>query len=1173
MDVCNLSVKDNFVMLLGVKALPMNHQPDVTLAGIIILPIIELNETAKSFPINPGGASYIRGRDVTASDIADKVLEHIRLRGPSAAKLIADALGVDRSVVNHALYGPLRGKVRQAKDYSWSLAGTAPPVRGGAEGLSTNPHESLFRYYLDCLSQDDDSGVRTFADSKYDLDYVELGGWPFDVAQPDLGAEPLRKLIGRQRREARKKALWLGYPALVRRARSRKGWEGAFLEPLLIWPQDTEADDLAFLPEPMINTRALESLVASENVLEEAAHLADELGLDSSDPPPLDELAARLRDLRPEWDWKEALAPAPFRAFGELRQIAETGIYNAAVVVLTDRSRFTVGLERELTDLRTVSDAAIAGSSLGILLGAPGASTPIEGPLLEPAPLNAEQRTAVRQALTEPLTVITGPPGTGKSQVVTAILVNAAWRGLRVLFASKNNKAVDVVMERMNALSPRPIMLRLGTRALQEQLAQHITAILSARPTEEDRRAYDSVLIKLRIEGEALDRLTNQTSELIRLRNRVDKLERAAEGARGILPSATFRNAERLSISDAEVRLADLREALRRASREEAPFLEQLFWTFLKGPRQRRLIAAAHELQATLKPLGFQSAKGADLHQELVGGSEFINALKAASAYQSALKELSNTPDTGTLAAQIGNQTRVLAEISGEAWSSWTALLPERLNERDRTALGDYAAILRTISKADEEGGTIASQVWGRYYGLAAKTTKALPCWAVTSLSARGRVPFTAGEFDLVVIDEASQCDIASALPLLFRAKRSVVLGDPQQLRHISRLSEHRDQALMVKHNLLDEPGPSWGYRANGLFDLAAARAKSESIVVLRDHHRSHADIINFSNSFFYGGRLRVATDYRRLKRPDGPAVRWVNVKGSVVRPPTGGAVNQAEAIAVVEELRQIAITQRFAGEMGVVTPFRAQANLIEELIARDDTLAPILALRNFISETAHKFQGDERDLILFSPVVSRGTPVGATGFLKSQGNLFNVGITRARGALVVVGDFAACAACDVQYLSAFARYVAEHDRASLAAAHAWPKDSGRDYPAVARPELVSDWEKVFYAALVNAGLRPIPQFDIDQYILDFALIRPNGRRLNIEIDGERYHRDWDGELVRRDQLRNLRLIEMGWDVMRLWVYEVRDSLPDCVSRVARWAKVADALPDIVSETPSPVPV
>src|SRR5262245_39786812 len=91
---------------------------------------------------------------------------------------------------------------------------------------------------------------------------------------------------------------------------------------------------------------------------------------------------------------------------------------------------------------------------------------------------------------------------------------------------------------------------------------------------------------------------------------------------------------------------------------------------------------------------------------------------------------------------------------------------------------------------------------------------------------------------------------------LLFRyfsaQKRAVVLGDPQQLRRISRLSEQRDQALMVKHNILDNPGPSWGYRANSLYDLVAARAKSTSIVVLRDHHRSHPDIINFSNSFFY---------------------------------------------------------------------------------------------------------------------------------------------------------------------------------------------------------------------------------------------------------------------------------------------------------------------------------
>src|SRR5262249_26378450 len=113
-------------------------------------------------------------------------------------------------------------------------------------------------------------------------------------------------------------------------------------------------------------------------------------------------------------------------------------------------------------------------------------------------------------------------------------------------------------------------------------------------------------------------------------------------------------------------------------------------------------------------------------------------------------------------------------------------------------------------------------------------------------------------------------------------------------------------------------------------------------------------------------------------------------------------------------------------------------------------------------------------------------------------------------------------------------------------------------YPPVAHPERVSCWEKVLHAALVDAGFRPIPQYDVDQYELDLALMCPNGRRLDIEVDGERYHRDWDGELIRRDQLRNLRLIEMGWAVLRLWVYEIRDNLPACVARVTAWAEAAD---------------
>ena len=112
--------------------------------------------------------------------------------------------------------------------------------------------------------------------------------------------------------------------------------------------------------------------------------------------------------------------------------------------------------------------------------------------------------------------------------------------------------------------------------------------------------------------------------------------------------------------------------------------------------------------------------------------------------------------------------------------------------------------------------------------------------------------------------------------------------------------------------------------------------------------------------------------------------------------------------------------------------------------------------------------------------------------------------------------------------------------------------DLGPEYPQVSRPELVSDWERFFYKKLYENGLRPIPQYSVEKYILDFAIVAGE-RKLNIEIDGERYHRNWDGELCRRDQIRNHRLIELGWDVIRFWVYQIRDDFESSIDKVKRW--------------------
>ena len=89
-----------------------------------------------------------------AGDVAEKILHHIRLNGPSKATQIANVLGVDRAIVNEVLYGSLRGKVRQSRDYTWSLA-EVPQTRPDPAGSPKNSREGLFSYYLDCLSRDE----------------------------------------------------------------------------------------------------------------------------------------------------------------------------------------------------------------------------------------------------------------------------------------------------------------------------------------------------------------------------------------------------------------------------------------------------------------------------------------------------------------------------------------------------------------------------------------------------------------------------------------------------------------------------------------------------------------------------------------------------------------------------------------------------------------------------------------------------------------------------------------------------------------------------------------------------------------------------------------------------------------------------------------------------------
>ena len=128
--------------------------------------------------------------------------------------------------------------------------------------------------------------------------------------------------------------------------------------------------------------------------------------------------------------------------------------------------------------------------------------------------------------------------------------------------------------------------------------------------------------------------------------------------------------------------------------------------------------------------------------------------------------------------------------------------------------------------------------------------------------------------------------------------------------------------------------------------------------------------------------------------------------------------VDRATKLAGSSFLAQAdADTAQSAVEAGQAALEGAQAQVLQEMLSLRPEIERVAGRAELLVDTVHKFQGDERDVMFFSPVVSSGISPGALGFLRSNGNLFNVAITRARGLLHVVGDRAAAARCGVDYL------------------------------------------------------------------------------------------------------------------------------------------------------------
>ncbi|MDD6648111.1 MAG: DEAD/DEAH box helicase [Firmicutes bacterium] len=235
--------------------------------------------------------------------------------------------------------------------------------------------------------------------------------------------------------------------------------------------------------------------------------------------------------------------------------------------------------------------------------------------------------------------------------------------------------------------------------------------------------------------------------------------------------------------------------------------------------------------------------------------------------------------------------------------------------------------------------------------------------------------------FDMVIMDEASQCNTAVALVPILRGRQLMLVGDPQQLRPVILLNEAVNRKLRKQYAV----PPEHDYVNKSVYQTFLACDAVSDEILLSYHYRCHPKIIEFNNRKYYNSKLIIKSEVRG----DQPLL-FVDCENSDIEK-KNTSVHEAEEIAAYA-------AEHPDENIGVITPFVNQRKQIKELLYEK-------GLNNVECGTVHAFQGDEKDKIFFSLALSQNTGQKTYDWLKNNRELINVATSRAREELVILGD------------------------------------------------------------------------------------------------------------------------------------------------------------------------
>lgn len=610
----------------------------------------------------------------------------------------------------------------------------------------------------------------------------------------------------------------------------------------------------------------------------------------------------------------------------KVRELFEYFKETASAVSLIAGDNLNI-LKLQYDKIKSISDQTVLAAYLNV-------NKPIEAgkrpqTLIYPFGLNQSQKVAIENAFSSQVSVIQGPPGTGKTQTILNIIANAVINGKTVAVVSNNNSATSNVAEKLEKKGLSFLTAFLGNTYNKERFIELQTGMYPDMTTWALESSNCKVL------NDSVVHLSEELNTMLNSKKRIAEIEREILALK---PEMFYFEAYYTKKSPLDINPKPL-------SKISSNKLLSLWLEYEDNARSGAKIGLIRKLWIAFR---FSKAGLALFEHVPEEAVPFIQNIY----YKKKLEELHSEKEALENKMRDYQFDAKMKELSIKSMQLFKAELAKRY---------PWKVGRKRFEKRDFRGNPI-------------EFTTEYPVVLSTTYSIKGTLS-TDYIYDYLIVDEASQVDLATGVLAFACAKNIVIVGDQKQLSNVLTPEDIRKADAIWHKYSLDE---KYHFATHSMLSSASEIMKDAPSVLLKEHYRCHPKIAEFFNQKFYNGELIVMTEDHC---EENVLTMYRTVAGNHMR----GHMNQRQVDVIQQEVLPKLVQEGYQ-DIGIITPYRDQVAAIQRQLGPQFDVA-----------TVHKFQGREKEAIILTSVDN------IIGSFVDDPNMLNVAVSRAVKSLSVV--------------------------------------------------------------------------------------------------------------------------------------------------------------------------